>query len=582
MQITFFTFTLYLSLAICLIGLTYRGWTWLKLEVGPPAERFSCGQRAAAAAQGLLRTLLSRRIFAVLKVLVLDVGLQVRILKADLRRWCMHMSIFVGVLLLVLMHALDEPLTQALFPDYASTRNPFMFLRNLGGAMVLAGVGLALYRRVRIRGLRRTTRTGDRLAMGLLALIIFSGFVLEGLQIISAPIFDQMVEDYLGTDDPEDRAALKVYWAQDFGVAFSGLKASADAEVWAQGQDLHEESCAGCHSNPRAAFVSYPLARALQSMAGVLNGMRADVWMWYVHFLACFGGLAVLPFTKFFHLIATPLQLLVGAVENPSPAAGANQQTKRVLGLDACMHCGVCTLHCSVEPVFRIMGNPSILPSEKLASVKTLAAGRLRDPEALAAVAAGSFICTSCYRCTRVCPAGIDLQDLWSASRQSLVARGFTEPHIWVRERTAAEWAAGLIAPQASPFPALKNKPRHVNLVDQTETFSACVQCQTCTNVCPVVAAAGDSARDLDLTPQQIMNLLRLGAHEMAMGARMVWDCVTCYMCQEHCPQGVKVADVMYELRNRACERLPAVKQAVHGTPLCERSSDPGRKEDRS
>ncbi len=32
----------------------------------------------------------------------------------------------------------------------------------------------------------------------------------------------------------------------------------------------------------------------------------------------------------------------------------------------------------------------------------------------------------------------------------------------------------------------------------------------------------------------------------------MLWDCVTCYQCQEHCPQGVKVTDVLYELKNQA------------------------------
>ncbi len=36
----------------------------------------------------------------------------------------------------------------------------------------------------------------------------------------------------------------------------------------------------------------------------------------------------------------------------------------------------------------------------------------------------------------------------------------------------------------------------------------------------------------------------------------MLWDCTTCYLCQEHCPQGVKVTDVLYELKNLAYQRL--------------------------
>ena len=76
----------------------------------------------------------------------------------------------------------------------------------------------------------------------------------------------------------------------------------------------------------------------------------------------------------------------------------------------------------------------------------------------------------------------------------------------------------------------------------------------------PFVIDVKDPQRDLDLTPQQVMNLLRLQLRELALGSRMVWDCVTCYQCQEHCPQGVEVADILYELRNEAVRRLPPLK----------------------
>jgi len=42
----------------------------------------------------------------------------------------------------------------------------------------------------------------------------------------------------------------------------------------------------------------------------------------------------------------------------------------------------------------------------------------------------------------------------------------------------------------------------------------------------------------------------------MASGPDMLWDCVTCYQCQEHCPQKVKVTDILYELKNMAIEKL--------------------------
>ena len=45
------------------------------------------------------------------------------------------------------------------------------------------------------------------------------------------------------------------------------------------------------------------------------------------------------------------------------------------------------------------------------------------------------------------------------------------------------------------------------------------------------------------------VNLLRLGLRELTLGSRMVWDCATCYQCQEHCPEGIRVADIMVDAR---------------------------------
>jgi heterodisulfide reductase subunit C len=38
----------------------------------------------------------------------------------------------------------------------------------------------------------------------------------------------------------------------------------------------------------------------------------------------------------------------------------------------------------------------------------------------------------------------------------------------------------------------------------------------------------------------------------------MLWSCLTCYQCQEHCPQGVKVTDLLYELKNQAAREVAA------------------------
>jgi heterodisulfide reductase subunit C len=235
---------------------------------------------------------------------------------------------------------------------------------------------------------------------------------------------------------------------------------------------------------------------------------------------------------------------------------------RRALALDACVRCGICDLRCSVAPLARYLGNPGLLPSHKLLATGALAGGRLlragHEDEALRA-ADGAFLCTDCGRCTSRCPVGIDLADLWQAGRGDLAAAGLPTPAQWVQANPALEWAEFLQAdsglhtlddPDASSAP----------LSSERSTFSRCVQCQTCTNVCPVVAHSIDAEHGIDLTPQKVMNLLRLGLRDLTLGSRMVWDCATCYQCQESCPEGIRVADIMCELRGLAVQRLGSVR----------------------
>ena len=289
-------------------------------------------------------------------------------------------------------------------------------------------------------------------------------------------------------------------------------------------------------------------------MAASLDRVRMDIGLWYVHYFASCLALALLPFGKFFHLVSVPVSLAVRAVGDAAEAIPENRSTRRAMGVDACTHCGVCSRHCSVAPILAVIENRTILPSEKIGQVGRMARNKLSDSKHWR-LAQGSAICTACGRCTDLCPSGIDLQDLWTASEADLNHRGYPTPHGWIRERTIAQWAdQAKEKPKANE--AEEERAPGPKFTENPDTFWACVQCTTCTTVCPVVAASDNPRQDLDMTPQQVMNLMRLELKEAALGCRMVWDCVTCYKCQEHCPQGVPVADVLYELRNDACRRL--------------------------
>ena len=59
----------------------------------------------------------------------------------------MHLLIFGGFTMLLLMHALDEFTSAVVFKNYYSTINPFLFLRDFFGFLVIIGVALAVHRR---------------------------------------------------------------------------------------------------------------------------------------------------------------------------------------------------------------------------------------------------------------------------------------------------------------------------------------------------------------------------------------------------------------------------------------------------
>jgi len=556
----FFTVALYLSLAICLAGFFYRLRQWFTICVGPESRSVSPWQRIAAAARAAAAAPFGRTAGRLSSALIFDCLLQRRLLREDVWRWAAHMLMASGFVLLIAVHALDRYVTAAVFSDYVSTLSPYLFLRNLFGAMVLAGAGIAVYRRSRM-GIRRTlTKSGDWIALGILAVVILSGIVLESSQIISASLFDEMAEDYMGTDDPDDIRALQAFWFASFGVRFPAPAGLDDPQLRTAGRDLHEENCAVCHARPQSAFVSYPFSRVLIPLSNLLDAWRVDIWLWYLHWLACFAGLAYLPYSKFWHLVATPLQQLVAAVGDESAANPVRRVTARALAFDSCTDCAVCSIHCSVKPAYRIMQNLLILPSEKLQALRRPARGSMTPASDLFRLSEGSFICTGCYRCTRLCPSGINLQDLWRSSEQDLIEWGFPEPHVWIRRRRADEWVQDLALVEPEPEKSdVTSAGESVAALDRSESFLACIQCATCSSVCPVVTAVDDARQDLDFTPQQVMNLLRLNLKDIARGTRMVWNCVTCYLCQENCPQGIKVADLFYELRNSACDGYAAL-----------------------
>ena len=584
-----FDMILWISLALFSAGLLYKMSRWFTISLPQDSPRFSTTQKIHAMLGGLLHIFCSPKILTFANVLILDVLLQRPLFKAGKLRWIMHQLIFVGFLLLTLLHAMAPLVTENIFPDYASTLNPFLFLRDLLGILVLGGVCIAVYRRFINKERLLASNKQDILALVLLGTIIVSGIMLEGMKMASYTEFMNMVTEYSALDPQEDQeelAALTAYWVQDFALV-APKTPTLTKERLAQGRTSHEDYCASCHVSNKWGFSGYATAKIIAPVATILDRAGMVTILWYLHILSCFLGLATLPFTKFFHIITTPLSLLSRALmdDRSAPAAVAVRQAMEP---SACTHCSVCSQTCSAMMSARVFNNPLILPGEKIQVLKAVAAGKPISPEQKQALLEGVFICTSCNRCFDVCPSGINLKELWMTVRKRLVADETDNPVFlsplsyvpalqqdptWTRQ--SQETVSRAFARVQGNFDQLMQPDEPLLLqaqedkdaaqLSRNKTFSYCFVCQNCTTICPVVARYEHPEKELGMLPHQIMCSLGLGLTEMCSKSKMIWECSTCYQCQEHCPQDVRIVDLFYRLKHASYSNAttPGKKQKI-------------------
>lgn len=79
------------------------------------------------------------------------------------------------------------------------------------------------------------------------------------------------------------------------------------------------------------------------------------------------------------------------------------------------------------------------------------------------------------------------------------------------------------------------------------EELSACFACSTCTAACP-------TANMWKYKPHQLIRMILLGMREKVLSSNEIWLCLTCYECQERCPQKVRVTDIFFDCKNLAAE----------------------------
>jgi heterodisulfide reductase subunit C len=74
------------------------------------------------------------------------------------------------------------------------------------------------------------------------------------------------------------------------------------------------------------------------------------------------------------------------------------------------------------------------------------------------------------------------------------------------------------------------------------ELLHQCIQCGTCSSVCPVSAY-------MDLTPRRLIAMTRAGARDDVLHSVSPWVCTSCYACTVECPKRIPITDIMHAVR---------------------------------
>lgn len=86
---------------------------------------------------------------------------------------------------------------------------------------------------------------------------------------------------------------------------------------------------------------------------------------------------------------------------------------------------------------------------------------------------------------------------------------------------------------------------QEVMSVPGCERLKDCIQCGTCSGVCPLSIY-------MDFTPRQVMEMTRFDFKNEVLRSQTIWLCASCYACTTECPRQIRITDIMYELKQRA------------------------------
>jgi len=298
-----------------------------------------------------------------------EVLLQSRILRQSYPG-IMHATMFWGFLALLtgtVLATIDWEITRLLF-DVRILQGPFYLAfeltLDLFGLFLLAGLGMATWRRFVLRPARIEPGAKFAHALAILFVIVLTGFVIEACRL----------------------AVTQPPWAP-----------------WSP--------------------VGWTLAQAMLATGageGALRGMHLSLWVF--HAVVVFAFIAAIPHSYFFHLVATPLNIFfaklgprgaLAKIENleEQETFGVSQldqfSWKRRLDFDACTECGRCQAVCCSQ-----LSGGALNPKRVIGKLKRAMHDGHTGPLHGNVISADElWACTTCMACIEECPARIDIVD---------------------------------------------------------------------------------------------------------------------------------------------------------------------------
>jgi Fe-S oxidoreductase/nitrate reductase gamma subunit len=317
---------------------------------------------------------IGKRIWVFIRTAVVDVLAHRRFLR-DPYPGMMHLMIFWGCIILLLAAAIDAVTHYIIGHIIGTPYLWFSLIVDIGGILVLIGIIMAAYRRYIWKPKRLNTLLDDDIGLALLAAILITGFMIEGLR-----------------------------------QAATEINVHPDWAVW----------------SPGGLF-----------FAKIFSGMSQDAllfwhrFLWWFHSALTIGTIlyAALAFSKLQHIFVSMLNIFfrsLGPVGVPAPidiekaeseplGVGAIKDFtwKQLLDLDACTNCGRCQDACPAWATGKPLSPRKVVQDLKVHMLKAANPQANQSDNAPTLIGeapneAEIWACTTCGACQETCPVYVE------------------------------------------------------------------------------------------------------------------------------------------------------------------------------